>query len=125
MKFKYLGSYDADSFMTHMPNNTFQIVNTEGRNSPGRHWVMLAKSNNMLFYGDSMGRPLARYTNIAQRRKFGGEHGDVQVMNKYKIQQGPLCGLYCIYFALQLFNNYTNVCNDYDLLRILTPYLYN
>ena len=122
LKHKYLGSFPADLVPSYLPFNTFCILNIELSSSPGSHWIILANKDNVVYFGDSLGKSLSDYTNIRLRQKTATiplvSDGEV-------LQTGNYCGLYCIYFAYVLYTNCFSerFLNDNFLLRFFSSYL--
>ena len=101
LKYKYIGSFPADMIPETLPAETFFICNTESSKRPGSHWVMVAKKNGNVYFGDSLGNDPMFYRNIVLK------HFDaLKILNRVELQKEPLCGLYCIYFAFSLFTNF-------------------
>ena len=50
LKYWYMGSFPSD-FAPNLPNDTFAIINTQPSNTPGEHWIMIAKFHHGLFFG--------------------------------------------------------------------------
>ena len=52
LKHKHIGSFPADMFPEIPPAYSFFICNTESSKRPGSHWVMVAKKNGIVQFGD-------------------------------------------------------------------------
>ena len=71
LKFLFRGVFSANNFPLDFQANKFIIVNTAKSDSPGMHWVFLAKKdrNNVLFFADTLGFPAETYFNIIKKIK--------------------------------------------------------
>jgi len=80
-----------------LPIGGFVIVNTDKRSSSGNHWVLFYRNTNQTVYFDSFGLPPL----YSEFYKFAN---GVFVYNMKQLQDetSSQCGLYCLYFALQL-----------------------
>ncbi len=54
LKYWYMGSFPSD-FVPNLPNDTFTIINTQPSDTPGEHWIMIAKFYHELYFADSVG----------------------------------------------------------------------
>ena len=94
---QYIGSFRADMIPEILPADTFFTCNTESSKRPGSHWVMVAKKNGKVYFGESHGNDPMLYRNIVLK------HFDaLKILNRVELQREPLCGLYCIHFAFFL-----------------------
>ena len=121
LKYKFLGSYPANQY-PNLVQNSFLIINTDPQESVGAHWIMLANKNGRMYYGDSLGEPLDTYQHI---RKPKQNIDTVLVTHRIQTTEA-LCGLYCIYFAWNVFNHGNSKIfsfNDLDLLQFIHKYL--
>ena len=101
LRHKYIGSFPADMIPETLPAESFFICNTESSTRHGSHWVMVAKKNGFVYFGDSLGNDPMFYRNIVLK------HFDAyKILNSVEIQKEPLCSLYCIFFAFSLFSNF-------------------
>ena len=57
LRYRYMGSFPSD-FSPNLPNDTFAIVNTQPSNTPGEHWIMIAKFHHELYLTDSLHQQL-------------------------------------------------------------------
>ena len=64
LKYKYLGSFPADMVPFNIEKNSFCIINSDTSTEPGTHWVMIADRDGILYFGDSLGRPLDYYRKL-------------------------------------------------------------
>ena len=55
LEYRYCGSFPSDYVPTH-DNDTFAIINTQPSNMQGERWIMIAKSQQILYFADSLGR---------------------------------------------------------------------
>ena len=77
-----------------LPLDSFFICNTESSKRPGSHWVIVAKKNGIVYFGDALVNDPMFYRNIVFK------HFDaLRNLNRLELQKEPLCGVYCIYFA--------------------------
>ena len=47
LKYRYMGSFPSD-IVPNLPNDTFAIINIQPSNTPGEHWIMIAKFHHEL-----------------------------------------------------------------------------
>ena len=119
LKHKYLGSFPADMILDSLSKDSFLICNTQSSKRPGIHWVMIAKKELGLYFGDSLGKDPKHYHNIAfvPFKEF-------KSLNHEELQKEGLCGFYCIYFANCLFSNFPLYdVNDNFILRFFAELL--
>ena len=89
-----MGSFPSD-FVPNIPNDTFAIINTQPSNTPGEHWIMIAKFHQELYFAGSLGLAINKYPFLTQN--------DSQMVST-RLQDHPsLCGFYTIYAAFNLF----------------------
>ena len=89
-----MGSFPSD-FVPNLPNDTFAIINTQPSNTPGEHWIMIAKFHHELYFADSFGLSINNYPFLKQ---------NYSQMVRTRLQDHPsVCGFYTIYAAFQLF----------------------
>ena len=124
LKYRYLGCFDPNTFIFPMPINTFKIVNSttdvEG------HWITLIRlSNGFHYFGDSLkATSLIQYPMLFTRLPPPPEQKKTTTttlflpLNTSIKQVDSLCGLYCIYFAWNLFDNTPKVTNDFELYQL-------
>ena len=124
LKFKFVGSFSASTFIVPTRPNTFVIVNVDSLGSPGEHWITIGNKDGVYFYGDSLGKPIKDYPNVKfQLGNLGWHYKQFLQLNHSKLQVLPLCGLYSIYFAWKMFGNIAHVYTDFDLLRLFCKLL--
>ena len=91
LKHRYIGSIPADMIPETLPAESIFICNTESSKRPGSHWVMVAKKNGIVNFGDSLGNDPMFYRNIVLK------HFDaLKILNREELQKEHLCGFYCI-----------------------------
>ena len=123
LKYRYLGCFDPNTFIFPMPIDTFQIVNTttdvEG------HWITLIRlSNGFHYFGDSLkATSLNQYPMLFTRLPEPKTSTTTTTtlflpLNTSIKQVDSLCGLYCIYFAWNLFDNTPKVTIDFELYQL-------
>lgn len=117
LKHKYLGSYSSNKIPV-IEQNTFILVNTTPSTQKDSHWIFLGRRwSNIVFYGDSLGRPMAEYEDI---QNILSEE-NVKILTDCRLQQLEICGLYCIYFAWRVFSGYPvdPALNDVEVLTFV------
>ena len=60
LKYRYMGLFPSD-FVPNLPNDTFAVVNPQPSNTPGEHWIMIAKFHHELYLADSLGLSINNY----------------------------------------------------------------
>ena len=94
LKYRYIGSPPSD-FVSNLPGDTFAIMNTQLRKTPGEHWIMIAKFHHELYFADSLGLAIYKYPSLKQY---------YSQMIQTRPQDNPsVCGFYTIYGAFHLF----------------------
>ena len=53
-KYRYRGFFPSD-YVPTLDIDTFAIINTQPSNMQGGHWIMIAKSHQILYFADSLG----------------------------------------------------------------------
>ena len=92
-KYRYMGSFPSD-FVPNLPNDKFEIINTQPSNTPGENWIMIAKFRHELYFADSFGLSINNYLFLKQNYS--------QVCTR--LQDHPsVSGFYTIYAAFHLF----------------------
>ena len=83
----------SDATLTH----GFILVNTDKRKDEGTHWLLIYRNTELTIYFDSFGLPpiYEEFYLFIDSNFF---------YNKQQLQNetSALCGVYCLYFALQL-----------------------
>ena len=93
-KYRYMGSFPSD-FVPNLPNDSFAIINTQPSNTPGEHWIMIAKFHHELYFADSLGLSINNYYFLKQK---------CSQMVRTRLQDHPsVCGFYTIYATLHFF----------------------
>ena len=91
LKYRYRGFFTSD-YVPTLDNDTFAIINTQPSNMHGEHWIMIAKSCQILYFADSLGR-----------KKYSFLKQDYEQMVPEPLQSHPsVCGFYTIYAAFHL-----------------------
>ena len=94
LNFRYMGSFPSD-LVPNLPNDTFAIINTQPSNTPGEHWLLIAKFYHELSFADSLGLFINNYSFLKQ---------NYSQMVRTRLQDHPsVCGFYKIFAAFQLF----------------------
>ena len=94
LNYRFVGSSPSD-FVPNLSNDTFAIINTQPSNTPGEHWIMIAKIHHELCFADSLGLCINNYPFLKQN------YGQ---LIRTSLQDHPsLCGFYTIYAAFHLF----------------------
>ena len=60
-----MGSFPSD-FVPNRPNDTFAIINTQPGNTPGEHWILIAKFHHELYFADSLVLSINNYPFLKQ-----------------------------------------------------------
>ena len=94
LKYRYMGSFPSD-FAPNLPNETFAIINTQPSNTPGEHWVTIAKFQHELYFADSLGLSVKYYPFLKQYYS--------QVVRIRLQDQPSVWVFYTIYAAFHLF----------------------
>ena len=119
LKYKYLGSYPAN-FLPVLLENSFMIVNTDRHESSGSHWILIANKLGKIYYGDSYAQPLDMYHHVSITQP-------VTAIVSSRLQRMEwTCGLYCIYFAWSVYNNFIPISptfNDWDLMLFVHQFV--
>ena len=126
LKFAFGGVWSADNFprIKQSGKIRFQIVNTSPKKLPGTHWILII-SFPLLFRANAK-KPV-RFTNIViwnsldisisyfdhLYRRLASLYSDRHSYEVHSVVSSPpiqskssnLCGLYCIYTALELISN--------------------
>ena len=78
-----------------VPNDTCAIINTQPSDTPGEHWIKIAKFHHDLFFAGSFGLSINNYPFLKQ---------NYSQMVRTSLQHHPsVCGFYTIYAAFHLF----------------------
>ena len=94
LKYRYIGSFPLD-FVPNLPNDTFAIINTQLSNTPGEHWIMIAKFCHDMYFADSLGLSIKIYHFLKQK---------YSQMVRTRLQDHPrVCEFNTKYAAFQLF----------------------
>ena len=94
LKYRYIGSLPPD-FVPNLPNDTFAIINTQPSNTPGEHWIMIAKFHHELYFADSLGQSINNYPFLKQNYS--------QMVRTRLQNHSSVCGFYTFYAAFHLF----------------------
>ena len=92
LKYRYRGSFPSDYNPT-LDKDTFANINTQPSDQQGEHWIMIAKSRQILYFADSLGR---------KKYSFLKQHYE-QMMPEPLQSHRSVCGFYTIYAAFHLF----------------------
>ena len=92
LKYRYRDSFPSD-YVPTLDNDTFASINTQPSNMRGGHWLMIAKSRQILYFADSLGR---------KKYSFLKQHYE-QMMPEPLQSQPSVCGFYTIFSAFHLF----------------------
>ena len=92
LKYRYRGSFPFD-YVPTLDNDTFAIIDTQPTNMQGENWIMIAKSRQLLYFADSLGR-----------KKFSFLKQHYEQMMPEPLQSHPsVCGFCTIYAVFHLF----------------------
>ena len=115
LKYRYRDSFPSD-YVPTLDNDTFAIVNTQPSNVQGEHWIMIAKSRQILYFADSLGR---------KKYSFLKQHYE-QMMPEPLQSHPSVCGFYTIYAAFHFFQfrreEITGV-HDVNVLSFINNYM--
>ena len=116
LKYRYRDCFPSDCVPT-LDNDTFAIIKTPPSNMQGEHWIMVAKSRQLLYFEDSLGRK--KYTFLRQHYE--------QVMPEPLQSHPSVYGFYTIYAAFHLFKirqkQFIRV-HDVNVLSFISNYMY-
>ncbi len=94
LKYRYIGLFPSD-FVPNLRNDTFATINTHPSNTPGEHWIMIAKFHHELYFADSLGLSINSYPFLKQ---------NYSQMVRTRLQDHPSVFGFCtIYAAFRLF----------------------
>ena len=106
LKYRYIGSFPSD-FVPNLPNDTFAIFNKQPSNTPGEHWIMIAKLHHELFFVDSFGLSINNYPFLKQ---------NYSRMIWTRLQDHPsVCSFYTNYAAFKLFKFQQEITGVHDV----------
>ena len=106
LKDRYSGSFPSD-VIQNLPNDTFAIINTQPSNTPGEHWIMIAKFHHELCFADSFGLSINNYFSLEQK---------YYQMIRTRLQDLPsVCGFYTIYAAFHFFKLQQEIIGVHDV----------
>ena len=89
-----MGSFPSD-FVPNHQNDTFEIINKQPSNTPGEHWIMIAKFHQELYFANSLSLSINNYPILKQ---------NYSQMVRTRLQDHPsVCGFYTIIAAFHLF----------------------
>ena len=115
LKYQYRGFFRSD-YVPTLDNDTFAIINTQPSNMHGEHWIMIAKSRQLLYLADSLGRK--KYSFLKQHHE--------QMMPEPLQSHPSVCSFYTIYPAFHLFKfqqeEITGV-HDVNVLSFIINYM--
>ena len=115
LKYRYRGSFPSD-YVPTLDNDTFAIINRQPSNMQGEHCIMIAKSCQILYFADSLGR---------KKYSFLKQHYE-QMMPEPLQSHPSVCGFYTIYAAFHLFKfrqeEFTGV-HDVNVLSFISNYM--
>ena len=94
LKYRYMGSLPSD-FVPKLPNDTFAIINTERSNTPGEHWIKIAKIHHHMYFADFLGLSINNYLFLKQKHS--------QMVRTRQQDHPSVCGFYTIFSAFHLF----------------------
>ena len=92
LKYRYCGSFPSD-FVPTLDNDTFANINTQPSNMQGEHWIMNAKSCQILYFADSLG---------GKKYSFLKQHYEKMVPEPLQFHPSVCC-FYTIYATFHLF----------------------
>ena len=92
LKYRYRGYFPSD-YVPTLDGDTFANINTQPSNMQGEHWIMIAKSRQILFFQDSLGRK--KYNFLKQQYE--------QIMPESLPSHPSVCRFLTISAAFHLF----------------------
>lgn len=102
---KYYGTYPRDMLPKYIPKDSGIIINTDKSSQPGEHWVSIFKTKSgPLVYFDSFGLP-PLHKEITDFIEVNTINGWFYNSINFQSIYSDTCGLYCIYFLTNYFNN--------------------
>ena len=115
LKYRYRGFFPSD-YVPTLDNDTFAIINTQPSNMQGEHWILIAKSCQILYFADFLGR-----------KKYSFLKQPYEQMMPEPLQSHPrVCGFYTIYAVFHLFKfrqeEITGV-HDVNVLSFISKYM--
>ena len=110
LKYRYMGSFPSD-FVPNHPNDTFAIINTQTSNTPGEHWIMIAKFHHELYFADSLGLSTNNYSFLKLNYS--------QMGRKRRQDHPSVCGFYTIFIAFHLFKFQQEEITGFHDLNVL------
>ena len=102
-------------------------MNVSSSDSIGTHWIVLYRKNGNYIFADPLGHKLTSYKCLYNRLASAA----LDIQNVYELlrnqpiqtQNSILCGLFCIYVALYIYNNTEIVkISDVDLISFCASY---
>ena len=115
LKYRYRGAFPSD-YVPTLDNDTFAIINMQPSNMQGEPWIMIAKSRQILYFADSLGR---------KKYSFLKQHYE-QMMPEPLQSHPSVFGFYTIYAAFHLFKfrqeEITGV-HDVNVLSFISIYM--
>ena len=114
LKYRYRGSFPSD-YVPTLDNDTSAILNTQPSNKQGEHWTLIAKSCQVLYFAESLGR---------EKYSFLKQH--YEQMMPDPLQSHPsVCDFNTIYAAFHLLKfrkeEFTGV-HDVNVLSFVSNY---
>ena len=111
LKYRYIGPFPSDS-VPHFPNDTIAIIKTQPSNTPGEHWIMVAKFHHELYFDDSLGLSINNFPFLKQNYS--------QIV-RTRLQDHPsVCGFYTIFAAFHLFKFQQKEINGVHDVHVLS-----
>lgn len=109
MKSKFGGVFALDELPASKGRYNAFIVNTEGKNLPGSHWLAMFfdEKQNKCYYFDSYGFPPLHREIMQFLKKNAGEIYYNQT--RYQQTGASTCGLYCLYFLYRYSRHLYNL----------------
>ena len=89
---KYIGTFSSDYKPRKTPSKQYFIINVDGEQLPGSHWLGIVKNNNTYYIFDSYGRSAKRLIpNFA-----GGKHIIETDPDVDQSKTSDICGALCL-----------------------------
>ena len=115
LKYRYRGFFLSD-YVPTLDNDTFAIINTQPSKMQGEHWLLTAKSCQILYFAESLGR---------KKYSFLKQHYE-QMMPETLQSHPSVCGFYTIYAAFHLFKfrqEETTGVHDVNVISFISNYM--
>ena len=108
LKYCYRGSFPSD-YSQRLDNDTFAIMKRQPSKMHGEHWIMIAKSRQIMYFADSLG---------SEKCSFLKQHYE-QMMPEQLQSHASVGNFYMIYAAFHLFKfRQEKITGDHDVKEL-------